>query len=86
MLERYLAGQINKKDIYKWALDIVVSRTFDKLQKSDKLLADTIQALFELHHEGEEEKFDPTIKELEYYKNCLEGKTSKRGPWPPKQD
>lgn len=71
-LKNYLEGKISKEDIYEWALKIVISKEYPFLQ--DELLSETIQALFELHHYGEEERFDPTIEELEYYKNCLEGK------------
>ena len=74
MLNEYLAGKLSKKIIHQWALNIVISDEFDKLRVKDELLSEVIHALFDLHHEGEEEKFDPTAEELEYYRNCLEGK------------
>ncbi|MBI5025154.1 MAG: hypothetical protein HZC12_00180 [Nitrospirae bacterium] len=74
ILYDYLEGRITKAKVHRWALNIVVSDEFDKLRAIDELLAETVHALFDLHHQGEEERFDPTIEELEYYKNCLEGK------------
>lgn len=74
MLHDYLEGKISKEIVHQWALKIVVSNEFDKLRVEDELLSETVHALFDLHHEGGDEKFNPTIEELEYYKNCLEGK------------
>ncbi|OGP79239.1 MAG: hypothetical protein A2V86_08375 [Deltaproteobacteria bacterium RBG_16_49_23] len=74
MLNGYLSGKLSKEIIYQWALKIVISDEFDKLRVKDELLSGVIHALFDLHHEGEEEKFNPTADELEYYRNCLEGK------------
>ena len=73
-LNGYLSGKLSKEIIYQWALKIVISDEFDKLRVKDELLSGVIHALFDLHHEGEEEKFNPTADELEYYRNCLEGK------------
>ena len=69
-LKGYLNNTISKKEVYKWASAIVVSSKFDNLDKSDKLLSDAIQAMFELHHE--DGKFDPSREELEKYLEALE--------------
>jgi hypothetical protein len=72
-LKNYLAGTQSKVSVHQWALNIVISSEYEKLHASDELLAETIHALFDLHHEGAETSFDPSREELEYYKKCLEG-------------
>ena len=47
-----------------------MSPEFDNLDKSNKLLSDAIQAMFELHHE--DGKFDPKREEFEEYLKALE--------------
>ena len=75
-LNDYLCKRISKNDVYEWANKIVMSKDFDRLEKTDKLLSDAIQVLWELHHEGG--KFDPTQEELEYFQRCLEDKEKYR--------
>ncbi len=74
VLVSYLDGKTARDVVHKWALNIVITKEFDKLISADQLLTEVIHALFDLHHEGDDERFNPTIEELEYYKNCLEGK------------
>ncbi len=74
VFEGYLKGQISKENVYKWADSIIRSKEFDGLK--DKLLSEAIQALWELHHEGNEIIFDPTTEELEYYRDYLQGKVN----------
>jgi adenosylhomocysteine nucleosidase len=74
MLEDYLEGRISREVVHKWALDFVISKEWDELITKDKLLSDVIHALFDLHHEGDEEEFNPSRAELEHYRNRLQGK------------
>ncbi len=73
-LNGFLIGDITKQEVYEWAQNIVVGPEYEKICNKNKLVGEAIQALFELHHEGEEIKFDPSRDELIYYKECLEGK------------
>ena len=79
VLRNYLEGRLDRETVNNWADDIVNSEEYDKIATTDKLLADTIQTMWELHHEGEDERFNPGMEEFEYYRNCLEGKTDYDG-------
>jgi hypothetical protein len=71
-LKGYLDNTISKKEIFEWAHSIVITQDYDKISKTDKLLSESIHALWQLHHD--DGKFDPSREELEYYMKCLEGK------------
>jgi len=68
-IKEYLNSELSKQDVYEWAKEIVVSSEYEKISKTDKLLGDAIQVLWELHHA--DGKFDPPRKEIAYYLRLL---------------
>jgi hypothetical protein len=68
-IEEYLLEKISKKDVYDWALKIVLTKEYDVLDKNDKLLSDAIHTLFCLH--DEDANIKPSKEDLIYYRDRL---------------
>lgn len=61
-IDKYLKGEISKKEICDWATDIMMKTKNGELESD---IGEAITELFGLHHEGEEEKFDTPIEDIE---------------------
>lgn len=69
MIDDYLSGRINKKEISNKAIKIITNECFGV---DEMLIEDALTALSGLH--DQDERWDTAKEDLIFFKDCLQGK------------